>query len=217
MSHGFININKSLSVSLFIHIFFLIYFYSFLKPELKAPNKYEVTLTEKKNNLTILPKNSASVKATKRSSKTLVKSDPIFFKSSIDFSKFNQISPSTRNEIKTQKNLHEDSYSHSLNTDDINLAWGIGGGTFERVKEYTLYKKIYDTVEGILFFPSYFKMQKISGTVNARLVMNDQGTCNWHETKIHEADFHMRLYILTVLKKTCEQNFKSYLKKGYLL
>lgn len=213
MCNGFINIKKSLLASFFIHIFFLIYFNSFLKPDIKAPNKYEVTLTEKKNNLTILPKGTTSVKGSQKSSTTSVKSDPILFKPSVDFSKFNEISTFTSNEIKTQKNLHEDSYSISPNKDDINLAWGIGGGTFERVKDYTLYKKIYNTVEGILFFPSFFKRQKISGTVNARLVLNEQGTCNWYDTKIHEADFHMRLYVLSVLKKTCEQNFKPYLKE----
>lgn len=74
------------------------------------------------------------------------------------------------------------------------------------------YKKVYDSVDGSLFFPSFFVRKNIQGVTNARLVLNTQGTCDWEKTKIYGNDAFMQIYILSVLKKACAQSFKSFIK-----
>lgn len=108
-------------------------------------------------------------------------------------------------------NVQDERYASSPLIDNVKMAWGAGGGTFDRVKNYLLYKKIYDSIDSTLYFPSFFIRQNIQGGVNARLVLNETGTCNWHQTQIHNSNFYIQLYVLSVLKKACMQNFKPFL------
>lgn len=100
--------------------------------------------------------------------------------------------------------------SFSLN-DDPNVAWGAGGGTFDRIQELALMSRFHEKVNGLLFYPGVLARHKIKGTVNTRIVLNQDGDCDWHLTKINANEAHLRLFILHLLKKTCDENYKKYL------
>lgn len=95
--------------------------------------------------------------------------------------------------------------------DDPNVAWGAGGGTFERIQDFTLMNHFHAKVDGLLFFPAVLSRHKVSGFVNTRVVLNRDGNCDWHLTKINAADPHLRIYILHLLKKVCDESFKPYM------
>jgi hypothetical protein len=106
-----------------------------------------------------------------------------------------------------------DSYSQDDLNDNPLAAWGSGGGTFERTKDYLLYRRIYESVDGSLYYPGVLARHEIEGTINARFVLDATGSCDWHYTQIKGANPYLQLYVLDILKKTCEQNFSIYLKK----
>ncbi|MGZ3797695.1 MAG: hypothetical protein ACXVB1_15090 [Pseudobdellovibrionaceae bacterium] len=115
--------------------------------------------------------------------------------------------------IKKSNRQREGSWEDSgfsLN-DDPNVAWGAGGGNFERVQELALMSHFQEKVNSLLFYPAVLAHHKISGLVNTRLVLNDKGDCDWALTKINSNDAHLRLFILHLLKKTCDENYKKYL------
>ncbi|MBS1969425.1 MAG: hypothetical protein JSU04_03925 [Bdellovibrionales bacterium] len=95
--------------------------------------------------------------------------------------------------------------------DDPNVAWGAGGGTFERIQDFSLMKRFHAKVDALLFYPGVLARHQISGFVNARIVLNQKGDCDWRLTKIRAADPYLRVYILHLLKKVCDENYKNYL------
>lgn len=105
-----------------------------------------------------------------------------------------------------------DTFDVSPYNDNPNASWGSGSASFGRARDYLLYKKVYESVDGSLFFPSFFVRRNIQGVTNARLVLNVQGRCDWEKTKIYGNDTFMQIYILSVLKKACAQSFKSFIK-----
>ena len=56
------------------------------------------------------------------------------------------------------------------------------GGDFKRIEDYRLMRVIFEHVEDLLFYPSILAYEKISGTVNVRLVLDAVGACNWEKT-----------------------------------
>lgn len=117
---------------------------------------------------------------------------------------------------KTGTDIFTDTYSDSPNVDNVDTAWGVGGGTFERAKDYLLMKKIYEYVDNALFFPSFFHRNNIQGVINARLVINFEGKCDWSKIKFYGEQPYMKLFVLSVLKSACRQNFKPFLKNRLL-
>lgn len=107
---------------------------------------------------------------------------------------------------------NEDTYDVSPLRDNPNSSWGSGSGTFARVKDYLLFKKIYEHVDNSLFFPSLFLRENIQGVTNARFVLNATGSCDWEKTKIYGTNAFMQLYVLSVLKTVCKQSFKAFIK-----
>lgn len=187
-------------VSLLLHIVFLIYLKSADSVE-KKPKIISIDFHEKEPRIEKEPRK-------KQSRLNLISSaaSPAdFLKPKFNFSH----TPYTRSHDGGH-NLN-DHFTEAPLTDNVDMAWGAGGGTFERVKYFLLYKKIYDSIDSVLFFPSFFVGKNLQGAVNARLVLNNVGTCNWNQTQIHESEFYIRLYVLSVLKKACQQNFKPYL------
>lgn len=115
---------------------------------------------------------------------------------------------------KGARRQHEGSWEEGAFTkdDDPNVAWGAGGGTFERIQELSLMKRFHEKIDALLFYPGILARQKVSGIINVRIVLNQAGDCDWHLTKINGADPHLRFYILHVLKQTCDENYKKYLR-----
>lgn len=91
--------------------------------------------------------------------------------------------------------------------DNPTSAWGSGGSDFERVQDFNLMHKIYSDVNAKLFYPSVLAAHKIEGVVNSRLVLNQNGDCDFTATQISSSEIHLRIYILSVLKKVCNQNY----------
>jgi hypothetical protein len=84
--------------------------------------------------------------------------------------------------------------------------WGVGGGDFKQVEHYLLFRKIWEEVDGMLFYPAILARRKVQGTVNVRLVLNEEGKCNWSATKIWSAQRYLRVYVLDVAAKLCRLN-----------
>jgi hypothetical protein len=95
--------------------------------------------------------------------------------------------------------------------DDPNVAWGAGGGTFDRIQDLALMSRFHEKVNNLLFYPGVLARHKIKGIVNTRVVLNNEGDCDWQLTKINSNDAHLRFFILHLIKKTCDENYKKYL------
>lgn len=103
-------------------------------------------------------------------------------------------------------------YNHGdLSTDvgdNPNAPWGQGSKEFGRISDYPILEKIYQRVSNNLYYPGVLAYHKIFGIVKARLVITRTGHCDWHHTQIHAEDKHLKVYILSLLKKTCKQDLK---------
>lgn len=106
-----------------------------------------------------------------------------------------------------------DSDSLSIGSNDNPAApWGSGAGQFERVAATQFMQFIYEQVQMKLFYPATLAFHEIEGTVNARLVIDQQGHCQWPETSISSPDAHLRIYVLDLLKKVCHQSFSQFME-----
>jgi hypothetical protein len=106
----------------------------------------------------------------------------------------------------------KDTYSTNPLRDDPRSEWGAGSSSFERIQDYNLYRVLFAQVDGSLSYPGVLARHQIKGVVNARIVFNEQGACDWPLTKIQGHDPYLSLYILNVLKNVCQMNYKPYLK-----
>jgi hypothetical protein len=96
--------------------------------------------------------------------------------------------------------------------DDPSIAWGAGSGTFERIQDIGLMAYFHDKVDSLLFYPGILARKKMTGTVNTRIVLTEDGSCDWRRSTIAAANPYFRVYILQLLKKVCSENFKKYTK-----
>lgn len=135
------------------------------------------------------------------------------FDSKIDF---NSVLANKKADQATSSDIYVDNYNNSPSVDNVDAAWGVGAGTFERAKDYILMKKIYEHVDNALFFPSFFHRNNIEGAINARLVIDFEGKCDWSKIKFYGEQPYMKLFVLSVLKSACRQNFKPFLKQRLL-
>jgi len=49
--------------------------------------------------------------------------------------------------------------------------------------------------------------------VNTRFVLNQSGECDWKYTQIKGKEPHLQLYVLDLLKRVCDENFKRYVRE----
>jgi len=105
-----------------------------------------------------------------------------------------------------------DSYAADPLRDNPLSEWGSGAANFGRVEDYNLFRVLFEQVDGYLYYPGVLARHKITGVVNARIVINDQGACVWPQTKIQGHDPYLSLYVLNVLKNVCQMNYKAYSK-----
>ncbi len=89
--------------------------------------------------------------------------------------------------------------------------WGSGGGTFARNKDYLLFRKVYETVDGLLYYPGVLARNRIEGFTHARLVLDSEGSCSWKLTQITGANPYLRLFVLDILKQACHQNYSQFI------
>lgn len=104
-------------------------------------------------------------------------------------------------------------YSAHPDTDRLGAEWGEGGGNFQRVQEQNFFQQLQASIENHLFYPGILARHKVSGTVNARLIFNEQGQCDFKRTQLANAERHLQIYIYDLLKKVCSRHqFASSLK-----
>lgn len=104
-----------------------------------------------------------------------------------------------------------ESYLTNPKEDNPNVDWGVGAGTFERISDYTFFAELYRQIDNSFSYPGVLSRNKVKGTINARIVLNQDGVCDWKRTKIQGHEPYLELYILDVLKKVCRQSFKKHL------
>jgi hypothetical protein len=93
-------------------------------------------------------------------------------------------------------------------------AWGRKGGDFGEVVNFLKYDRVREDIRGLLNYPYILARRNFSGTVNVRLLFTDQSACDWKRTQITSAERHLRIYILTLLKKLCALNTIKNLNAG---
>ena len=97
-------------------------------------------------------------------------------------------------------------------SDDPYEAWGVGGKDLERMTHPGLMNMVYNTVNGLTFYPGVLARKDMQGVVYSRLVILKSGGCDWGKTQIRSRSRYFRVYVLSVLKKTCRQNFAVQMK-----
>lgn len=102
-------------------------------------------------------------------------------------------------------------FSENSKVDRLGAEWGEGAETFERVQDYRFMRHLYDQVDGHLFYPGVFARHQVSGTINARLVFDKEGHCDFHKTRIFGTEKNLQVFVLDVLKKTCRQTYLNLL------
>lgn len=195
------NSKWALLVSLAIH--FLLFFnsiFSFSPPPPRSRENIEIELkatpqqASNSREKTLVPKQNRQYALTKK------------LLNSANFGL--NFSLASKANLSASGSWREGAYNKS---DDPNVAWGAGGGTFERIQDWRLMKHIHDRVDGLLFYPGVLARRKMTGVVNTRLVINKLGSCEWPLTKIEAANPYFRVYTLHLLKKLCSENFKNVL------
>ena len=162
--------------------------------------------TSAKNNIA---KNSASI-GKNNSNSGLKHPTGIFLKSgekSYFGQSFDRLKENSANGI-----VAGDTYLRDRTHDNPNAPWGQGTETFERIEDYSLFKVIYDRVDSSLSYPGVLARHKISGTVNARFVLDQKGECDWKYTQIKGREPYLQLYVLDLLKRVCDENFKRFVR-----
>lgn len=104
-------------------------------------------------------------------------------------------------------------YAAHPEADRLGAEWGEGGGNFQRVQEQSFFQQLQTSIENHLFYPGILARHKVSGTVNARLVFDEQGRCDFKRTHLENSERHLQIYIYDLLKKVCSRHqFASSLK-----
>jgi hypothetical protein len=178
-------------LSLFIHallVVILVYFKKEYLPETQS-SPIEVTVIEK-------PAGSPKVK-----SKLNLAQNHQTAKNIKTLPGLHQLAPAYENHSQSGQGSSE------AGSDDTAAPWGSGSSDFQKISEYNLMERIHHQVEGLLYYPGVLASHKIEGAVNARLVFNKQGHCDWPRTQISSGSPYFRVFILDLLKTLCQQSY----------
>lgn len=83
--------------------------------------------------------------------------------------------------------------------------WGGGGTSIDAIADLGRYDRLYELVDSRLVYPGVLSSHGVQGTVNARLVVDSRGVCDWHASHISSTQQHLQLYVIDVLHRVCEQ------------
>ena len=103
--------------------------------------------------------------------------------------------------------------SDGVPMDDPTARWGSGGSEFARVRDLGKFDRLYDLIDANVMYPSVLAYHGIQGTVNARLILKQNGKCDWHHSHIDSTSSHLKVYVLDVLNKVCARNLTSFARK----
>lgn len=91
-------------------------------------------------------------------------------------------------------------------------SWGDGAGEFNRILQSNLFEKFFQEVDHALFYPGILARHQIEAVVAVRVILNQQGQCDWKKTKIRSNDKHLQVFILDVLKKACRTDYSRWMR-----
>lgn len=91
--------------------------------------------------------------------------------------------------------------------DNPEAVWGEGLGQLGRVADTQVMQAATEKVSGLVYYPGPLARRGIEGTVNARIIMNSKGQCDWSKSYVGGDRSELRFYILALLKKLCLTNF----------
>lgn len=89
--------------------------------------------------------------------------------------------------------------------------WGDGAGEFNRILQSNLFDQFFREVDRALFYPGILARHRIEAVVLARVILNQDGECDWQKTKIRSNDKHLQVFILDVLKKACKTDYSRWM------
>ncbi len=101
-----------------------------------------------------------------------------------------------------------------LPIDDPTSQWGSGGADFSRVRDLGKFDRLYDLIDANVMYPGVLAYHQIQGTVNARLVLTPNGTCDWRHSTVTSTQAHLRLYVLDVLNHVCARDLARFARKS---
>lgn len=101
-----------------------------------------------------------------------------------------------------------DSISHSKessgNMDPGSDSWGSRSVSIESLENTLFYKTIYEAIDGSVYYPAVLAKRKIEGTFQARLTFDAVEGCLWKKAVISEGNPHLRLFVLDLLRRACD-------------
>lgn len=115
--------------------------------------------------------------------------------------------------LHSARALESGSYKESL-PNEMSSSWGENGSDFSRTADLGFMERVFEATDQSLYYPGILARHSIAGVVNSRLVFDDLGKCDWKKTQISALDPHLRIFILSVLKDTCKQDFSRFAKSA---
>lgn len=81
--------------------------------------------------------------------------------------------------------------------------WGVRGGEFKQVEHYVKYRRLFEEINNLLFYPGPLANHDIGGTVNVRLTFDSRSHCDWSRSRVGGAHPYLRFYVTALIKKLC--------------
>ncbi len=195
---------RAFLISLLIHTIILFFIWS---SQLKNPAEPPIEISIQNQ---LLPKKLQNIALSKESLKNKG-SQSLGHKLLAKFSKPNLQSAFSAKAHDIVTMTDAEKYGAHPLEDNPTDEWGSGGATFARNKDYLLFRKVYETVDGLLYYPGVLARNRIEGFTHARLVLDSAGSCSWKLTQITGANPYLRLFVLDVLKHACHQNYSQFM------
>lgn len=87
--------------------------------------------------------------------------------------------------------------------DNSSASWGEGGAEYGRIKDFIRMDRVAQAMDALVEFPHPLAYRKMGGVVRVRLVISEDGACNWRHSRIEGNRPELRFYILLATKKLC--------------
>lgn len=101
--------------------------------------------------------------------------------------------------------LSANSLGGSGASDSRGSPWGSGGKDLARLKDYLKMERLKERIEAKLVYPRVLAKRQMQGTVNARLVVDSVGECQWDLSQVNSSQIYLRVYVFTLLKELCRE------------
>jgi len=112
--------------------------------------------------------------------------------------------PSTIGELVYMKtSLDFENGDNNIGVDNPRAHWGEGGGQFGRIKDYRQIKMAAEKIESLMEYPPFLAYKRVGGVIRARMVIDENGGCNWTDSYIDGTNPLLRFYVLRSLKSFC--------------